>query len=122
MYLQARLSAGLLHPAGTLIEANLANLPAGESKLVPLRVKATKTGEQACAVVVVADRSPDAIAKTSVKVTEALSDCKAEEKPAPSSSESNQIESLTKKQAALEKEVEQLRKRVRDLEEKLEKK
>jgi uncharacterized repeat protein (TIGR01451 family) len=72
MVLQARLTDGLLHPQGMVIEAELANLPPGESKTVPLRVSATKSGLQACQIVVAAEGSPDATAKASVNVVEPM--------------------------------------------------
>lgn len=72
MVLQARLTDGLLHPQGVVIEAELANLPPGESKTVPLRVSAAKSGLQACQIVVAAEGSPDATAKASVNVVEPM--------------------------------------------------
>src|SRR5439155_22320216 len=72
MILQARLADGLLHPQGMVIEAELANLPPGETKTVPLKVNAAKAGLQWCQVVVAADGSPDATAKASVNVVEPM--------------------------------------------------
>lgn len=72
MVLQARLTDGLVHPQGMVIEAELANLPPGETKTVPLKVSAAKSGLQACQIVVAADGSPDATGKASVNVVEPM--------------------------------------------------
>jgi uncharacterized repeat protein (TIGR01451 family) len=72
MVLQARLSDGLLHPQGMVIEAELANLPPGETKTVPLKVSAAKSGPQWCQVNVAAEGSQDAGAKATVNVVEPL--------------------------------------------------
>ncbi|MBX9585475.1 MAG: DUF11 domain-containing protein, partial [Gemmataceae bacterium] len=76
LILQARLSDGLYHPqaqagAGS-IEAELPPLAAGESRMVPLRLTATKSGPQWCQVAVTADGSPDAGAKAGVTVVEPM--------------------------------------------------
>jgi uncharacterized repeat protein (TIGR01451 family) len=70
MVLQAMLSDGLLHPAGLKLEMAMANLPPGESKVIPLKVNAAKAGIQGCQVVVVATGSPDAGAKAALNVVE----------------------------------------------------
>lgn len=72
MVLQARLSDGLVHTQGMVIEAELANLPAGESRSVPLKVNASRAGLQACEIVVMADGSPDAKARAAVNVVEPM--------------------------------------------------
>ena len=72
LILQARLSDGLLHSQGMVIEAELPSLPAGETKSIPLKVNAAKAGLQWCQVVVTADGSPDATAKASVNVVEPM--------------------------------------------------
>ncbi len=72
MILQAKLSDGLLHPQGMVIEAELANLPPGEIKTIPLKVSAAKAGLQWCQITVAADGSPDATAKASLNVVEPL--------------------------------------------------
>lgn len=72
MLLQARLSEGLVHPQGSVIEAELANLAAGESKTIPLRVTAAKAGQQWCQIVVTTPGSPEATAKASVNIVEPL--------------------------------------------------
>lgn len=72
MVLQAQLAEGLVHPQGMKIEAELANLPAGESKMVPLKVAAGKAGLQWCQVSVAVEGSADATAKASVNVVEPL--------------------------------------------------
>lgn len=70
MVLQAFLSEGLVHPAGSKLELELASLPAGESKVIPLKVSAGKSGLQWCQVAVSAQGSQDATAKASVNVLE----------------------------------------------------
>jgi uncharacterized repeat protein (TIGR01451 family) len=72
MLLQAKLSDGLLHPQGIVIEAELANLPPGEIKTIPLKVSAAKAGLQWCQITVAAEGSPDATGKASVNVVEPL--------------------------------------------------
>ena len=72
MILRATLSDGLLHPQGMVIEAELANLPPGESKSIPLKVSAAKSGLQECKITVVADGSPDATGTASVRVVEPM--------------------------------------------------
>jgi uncharacterized repeat protein (TIGR01451 family) len=70
MVLQAMLSDGLMHQAGLKLEMAMANLPPGESKVIPLKVNAAKAGVQGCQVSVVATGSPDASAKASLNVVE----------------------------------------------------
>ena len=72
MVLQARLSDGLVHPQGMVIEAELANLPAGDSRSVPLKVNSARAGLQACEIVVTADGSPEAKARAAVNVVEPM--------------------------------------------------
>jgi uncharacterized repeat protein (TIGR01451 family) len=72
MILQAKLSDGLLHPQGMVIEAELANLPPGETKTVPLKVSAAKAGLQTCQITIAAEGSQDATAKAAVNVVEPL--------------------------------------------------
>jgi uncharacterized repeat protein (TIGR01451 family) len=72
MILTAKLSDGLLHPQGTVIEAELANLPPGEIKTIPLKVSASKAGLQWCQITVAAEGSSDATGKASVNVVEPL--------------------------------------------------
>jgi uncharacterized repeat protein (TIGR01451 family) len=72
MVVQAVLTEGLLHPQGAKLEMEMANLAAGETRTVPLRVSAAKAGLQACQVTVAAEGSPDSTAKASVNVVEPL--------------------------------------------------
>jgi uncharacterized repeat protein (TIGR01451 family) len=72
MVLQAKLSDGLLHPQGVVIEAELANLPPNDTKVIPLKVRAAKAGLQRCEISVLAEGSPDATGKASVNVVEPL--------------------------------------------------
>jgi uncharacterized repeat protein (TIGR01451 family) len=69
---RAQLSDGLLHSQGTVIEAPMDQLPAGETKTVELRVAAAKAGLQWCQITVTADGSPDATAKASTNVVEPM--------------------------------------------------
>jgi uncharacterized repeat protein (TIGR01451 family) len=70
MILQAKLSEGLFHKQGAVIEAELSNLAAGESKTIPLSVTASKAGLQSCQITVAAQGSQDATGKSSVNVVE----------------------------------------------------
>jgi uncharacterized repeat protein (TIGR01451 family) len=72
MVVQAVLSDGLQHPQGAKLEMEMANLAAGETRTVPLRVGAAKAGLQSCQVTVATEGSPDATAKASVNVVEPL--------------------------------------------------
>ena len=68
--LQARFSAGLQHPQGEVIEAELANLAAGASKSLTLEALANKPGQQLCSLTVWADGNPPETAKTNVSLVE----------------------------------------------------
>jgi uncharacterized repeat protein (TIGR01451 family) len=72
MVVQAVLTEGLLHAQGAKLEMEMANLAAGETRTVPLRVSAAKAGLQACQVTVAAEGSPDSTARASVNVVEPL--------------------------------------------------
>jgi uncharacterized repeat protein (TIGR01451 family) len=70
LMLRARLSAGLQHPQGSLIEAAIPALAAGEVKTVPLEVTAVKAGRGTLTATLTspgAEQSADAV----VEVTEA---------------------------------------------------
>ncbi len=68
--LQVRFSAGLQHPQGEVIEAELANLAAGASKSLTLEALANKPGQQLCSLTVWADGNPPETAKTNVLIVE----------------------------------------------------
>ena len=68
--LQVRFSAGLQHPQGEVIEAELANLAAGASKSLTLEALANKPGQQICSLTVWADGNPPETAKTNVSIVE----------------------------------------------------
>jgi uncharacterized repeat protein (TIGR01451 family) len=70
MTLHARLTDGLSHAAGSVIEAPLANLPAGETKTLTLECTAAKAGAQQCTLTVFADTNPGETAKVSVNLVE----------------------------------------------------
>jgi uncharacterized repeat protein (TIGR01451 family) len=70
--IKAQLSDGLLHSQGTVIEAPMESLGAGETKTVMLKVAAAKAGLQWCQITVTADGSADATAKASTNVVEPL--------------------------------------------------
>jgi uncharacterized repeat protein (TIGR01451 family) len=70
MTLHARLTDGLSHQAGNVIEAPLANLPAGQTKTLPLEVTAAKAGSQQCTLTVFADANPAETAKANVTLVE----------------------------------------------------
>jgi uncharacterized repeat protein (TIGR01451 family) len=70
--IRAQLSDGLLHSQGAVVEAPMEMLPAGESKLVDLKVAAVKPGLQWCQITVTADGSADATAKASTNVVEPM--------------------------------------------------
>ena len=72
MVVQAMLTEGLVHPQGAKLEMEMANLAAGETRTVPLRVSAAKAGLQTCQVTVASEGSPDSTAKASVNVVEPL--------------------------------------------------
>lgn len=69
---RAQLSDGLLHSQGVVIEAPLDKLPAGEAKIIQLKVAAAKAGLQWCRITVSGDGSPDATAKASTNVVEPM--------------------------------------------------
>lgn len=70
--LQAKFSDGLTHVQGQVIEAELANLPAGQSKTMSLEVVAAKSGAQVCSITAVADGSQTEVAKASVNLVEPM--------------------------------------------------
>jgi len=70
MTLHARLTDGLSHPAGQVIEAPLSNLPAGQTKTITLEAIAAKPGAQQCALSVFADGNPAELAKANVNLVE----------------------------------------------------
>jgi uncharacterized repeat protein (TIGR01451 family) len=70
MTLHARLTDGLTHAAGTVIEAPLANLPAGQTKTLTLECTAAKAGPQQCVLTVFADTNPAETAKANVMLVE----------------------------------------------------
>ena len=70
MTLHARLTDGLSHAAGNVIEAPLANLPAGQTKTLTLDCTAAKAGAQQCTLTVFADTNPGETAKVSVNLVE----------------------------------------------------
>jgi len=70
--LQAKFSDGLSHVQGQVIEAELANLPAGQSKTMSLEVVAAKSGAQVCSIIAVADGSQTEVAKASVNLVEPM--------------------------------------------------
>lgn len=72
MVVQAVLSDGLVHPQGAKLEMEMANLAAGETRTVPLRVSAAKAGLQSCQVTVAAEGSQDSTARASLNVVEPL--------------------------------------------------
>jgi uncharacterized repeat protein (TIGR01451 family) len=72
MVVQAILTEGLLHPQGAKLEMEMANLAAGETRTIPLRVSAAKAGLQSCQVTIAAEGSSDSTAKASVNVVEPL--------------------------------------------------
>jgi uncharacterized repeat protein (TIGR01451 family) len=75
MVLKAGLSDGLYHRnqgQGNEVSNKLANLPAGESREIPLPLSAVKAGLQWCQLTVTAEGSQDATAKQSVNVIEPL--------------------------------------------------
>ena len=70
--LKAQFSDGLLHSQGQVIEAELANLPAGQTKTLNLEVTAGKSGTQACVVTAIADGIQTETAKSSVTLVEPM--------------------------------------------------
>lgn len=72
MAVQATLTDGLNHAQGNLIETELANLPAGESRVLTLRTLATKAGTQACTLSIVADGNAAETSKATVSLVEPM--------------------------------------------------
>ena len=72
LLVQAKLSDGLHHAQGTVIEAELASLPPGETKTVVLRATATKAGPQTCVLSATADGTPAEPARVALNVVEPL--------------------------------------------------
>jgi uncharacterized repeat protein (TIGR01451 family) len=72
MTLHARLTDGLSHPSGAVIEAPLSNLPPGQTKTLPLEVSAMKAGSQQCILTVFADSNPAETAKANVTLVEPM--------------------------------------------------
>ncbi len=72
MTLHARLTDGLTHAAGNVIEAPLSNLPAGQTKTLTLECVAAKAGAQQCTLTVFADTNPGESAKANVNLVEPL--------------------------------------------------
>ena len=70
--LQAKFSDGLTHPQGQLIEAELSNLAAGDSKPLVVEVAAAKAGAQVCTVTATADGAPPEVAKATIGVVEPM--------------------------------------------------
>src|SRR5205085_982251 len=70
LVIQAKLSDGLHHPQGGVIEAELTNLAPGEAKTVTLRAMATKAGPQSCTIAAAADGNPPESAKSALSVVE----------------------------------------------------
>jgi uncharacterized repeat protein (TIGR01451 family) len=68
--LAAQLSEGLVHPHGSRLEMQLANLPAGETRTVALTVSAVRAGAQWCQVTATTLGSQDAAARATVNVLE----------------------------------------------------
>ena len=72
MTLRAEMSDGLFFSQGPKLETKLANLAAGETKPVTLRLSAAKAGLQKCQFTVTADGSADSTASAAVNVVEPL--------------------------------------------------
>ncbi len=70
--LQARFSDGFTHPQGSVIEAELAGLPAGQTKTLSLEAIAAKSGPQTCILVASADGGAPETAKSSVVIVEPM--------------------------------------------------
>lgn len=70
LILQARLSDGLAHAGGSVLELKLPALPAGQTKTFPLKVTAAKPGPQTCGVIVAADGTNPESARYAVAVVE----------------------------------------------------
>jgi uncharacterized repeat protein (TIGR01451 family) len=72
MLVQANLTDGLNHAQGAVVETELANLPAGESRTLTLRTLATKAGSQGLALSIVADGNAAETAKATLAVVEPM--------------------------------------------------
>jgi len=70
--LKAQFSEGLQHSQGQVIEAELANLPAGQSKVLNLEATAGKSGPQTCVVTAIADGMQAETAKANVSLIEPM--------------------------------------------------
>jgi uncharacterized repeat protein (TIGR01451 family) len=70
MTLQARLTDGLTHAAGAVIEAPLSNLAAGASITRNLEVTAAKSGQQQVTLAVFADSNPAETSKVNINLVE----------------------------------------------------
>ena len=70
--LQARFSDGLVHPHGSLIEAEFANLPAGQTKTITLEATAARAGSHSCTFTAAADGNPAETAKAGITLVEPL--------------------------------------------------
>ena len=68
--LRAKFSDGLTHPSGQLIEAELADLAAGQSKTLTLEVMAGTSGVQVCELTVAADGNPALTSKAEIELVE----------------------------------------------------
>ena len=69
LVLKAKLSEGLQHPQGSVIEAELINLRVGETKTVTLKTQAVKTGGHTCALTATADTVTEVSGQGTVQVT-----------------------------------------------------
>jgi len=72
LMLQAKLSDGLHHPQGGVIEAEILNLTAGESKTITLRALATKAGAHSCSIVASADGNPAETTQATTTIVEPI--------------------------------------------------
>jgi uncharacterized repeat protein (TIGR01451 family) len=72
MLVQANLTDGLNHAQGAVVETELSNLPAGESRTLTLRTLATKAGSQGIALSIVADGNAAETAKATLAVVEPM--------------------------------------------------
>lgn len=76
MVVQANLTDGLNHSQGSVIETELSNLPAGESRSLTLRTIATKAGTHGLALAITADGNAPETAKATLAVVEPMLDAK----------------------------------------------
>ncbi|VTS00306.1 CARDB domain-containing protein [Tuwongella immobilis] len=72
IHLRAKLSDGLMHPQGQLIEADMAQLAVGETKTVSLKTQAMKAGTQVCELTVSADGAGEVSQRAEVMIVEPL--------------------------------------------------